>query len=483
MTPPEPVRLVPDRSLRILDDGHVLIGGSPLTVLRVSRPLDPTRVASPVLADRLIDTGMAHPDPATGPFGVGDLTVVVPVYDDPDGLAVTLDGCAATLPTSVRIIVVDDAGTDPASIVAVSADRPGVESIRRTRNGGPAAARNTGWRAATTPVVAFIDAGCVPEPGWTAPLTVAFADARVALAAPRIRADPARPHDDRTGRTHRERLGVVTRITGFIRDRIGWYERTRSSLDLGREPGRISPGTRISYVPSACIVVRRDVLADVGGFDESLRVGEDVDLVWRLAARHRLRYLPAATVSHDVRTRPWSWLRRRCAYGTSAAPLAVRHPSGPVPVRVSAWSAAVWAAVAVGRPTVGATIAAASTGLLARKLADLDHPVRVACRLAGVGNLTAGELLANAVRRAWWPVALPLAVFGPRPVRRAVAAAFIVPPLVAWRPATGLDPISWILVSTADDLAYGAGVWAGCLRSRTVAPLLPDFGVGRIPPP
>jgi hypothetical protein len=36
-----------------------------------------------------------------------------------------------------------------------------------------------------------------------------------------------------------------------------------------------------------------------------------------------------------------------------------------------------------------------------------------------------------------------------------------------------LDPIRYTALHAADDVAYGAGVWLGCLRARTVAPLVP----------
>jgi len=65
----------------------------------------------------------------------------------------------------------------------------------------------------------------------------------------------------------------------------GWldrYERLRSSLDLGPEPGPSVPRTRVAYVPSAALLVRRAALG--AGFDEELRVAEDVDLVLRLHA-------------------------------------------------------------------------------------------------------------------------------------------------------------------------------------------------------
>lgn len=470
-----PGRLVPDRSLEPLDGGRVLVGGSPLAVLRLSIPVDVATATSTKLIERLVDTGIAHPDPAVGPFTADDVTVVIPVHDDPVALAATLRGCAATLPPATRVVVVDDASADAHAIIEAIEQHgtPATELFRRGRNGGPAAARNTAWRHVTTPLVAFLDAGCVPGPGWLDTLLPQFADPQVALVAPRVRADPDRWSDG---------TPEGSRARRWLRRTIARYETNRSSLDLGPGPARIAPGTRVSYVPSACIVVRTNAWDLTNGFDDTLRVGEDVDLIWRLAAgARRLRYVPGASVNHDVRTRPVGWLRRRFAYGTSAAPLALRHPGGPTPVRISPWSAAAWAAAAVGRPATGIGIAGVSVGLLIVKLAGVDDRLRLAVSLGGRGNLAAGGLLANAVRRTWWPLALPAALFGPRSLRRSLVAAFVIPPLLAWRRGSGLDPVTWLVLSTADDLAYGAGVWAGCIEYRTIAPLVPDLTAGRFP--
>nr|GLK39018.1 hypothetical protein GCM10017611_58880 [Rhodococcus wratislaviensis] len=46
--------------------------------------------------------------------------------------------------------------------------------------------------------------------------------------------------------------------------------------------------------------------------------------------------------------------------------------------------------------------------------------------------------------------------------------------LVDWRRARpALDPVRYILLHRADDLAYGAGLWCGALRHRTTTPLRP----------
>ena len=58
-----------------------------------------------------------------------------------------------------------------------------------------------------------------------------------------------------------------------------------SPLDLGPHASLVGPGRRVAYLPAAALLARRDALLELGGFDESMRFGEDVDLVWRLLAR------------------------------------------------------------------------------------------------------------------------------------------------------------------------------------------------------
>jgi GT2 family glycosyltransferase len=81
----------------------------------------------------------------------------------------------------------------------------------------------------------------------------------------------------------------------------------------------MGPDRTVPYVPSAALIVRTPVR-----FDETLRYGEDVDLIWRLLDQgHRVIYDPGVVVLHheaDV-------VKRRFRYGTSAAPLAARHPA------------------------------------------------------------------------------------------------------------------------------------------------------------
>jgi mycofactocin glycosyltransferase len=229
----------------------------------------------------------------------------------------------------------------------------------------------------------------------------------------------------------------------------------------------------VPYLPAAALVVRRCRAGP--GFAEDMPVGEDVDFVWRLAeAGWQVRYEPAAAVAHAHRVTFTAWFRRRTDYGTSAAPLELRHPGHVPATSMSGWSALAWLAVLAGRPALAGSLLAGTTALLAKRLAPLtEDPWPVSLRLAGGGTLMAGRLLGRAVSRTWWPAAVPAAIALPR-LRRPLAALVLAPPLLDWheqRPP--LDPLRYTAARLLDDLAYSLGVWPGCLHHRTLRPLLP----------
>jgi hypothetical protein len=89
--------------------------------------------------------------------------------------------------------------------------------------------------------------------------------------------------------------------------------------------------------------------------------------------------------------------------------------------------------------------------------------------------LHAGRLLANAITRAWWPIAVVAAVLSKR-ARRALAVAALAPALVDWwKTGPALDVARYTTLRVLDDAAYGVGLWWGAVEHRTVAPLTPDL--------
>jgi mycofactocin system glycosyltransferase len=436
------------------EGGRVLIGGSPLRALRLSARarelLAGDRLVvggrtSADLARRLLDGNLADPEPRWSERAPVELTVVVPVRDR----AEQLDRCLAAL-SPLRIVVVDDASTGAHAIREVAA-RHGATLLRLERNVGPAGARNHGLAHVTTPLVALVDSDVVVGSADLLGLARHCADPAVALVGPRV-------------------IGAPRAV------RPRWFERydaAASSLDLGRRGGQVRPGSAIGWLPSACLVGRVALLGP--GFDPTLRVGEDVDLVWRLAAAGwAVRYDPSITALHDVRPTVRSWLARKFVYGTGGADLAARHGADVAPAVLSPVMAIAAAAVLQRRWWSGPVAAAAvatSTHTLRERLPVTTGQTRLAARLSLRGLGWAVRQEAALLLRHWWPLAALGAVTS-RPVRRAVLTAVAVDLIAFQHERPGVDPLTVLAARRLDDLAYGAGLWWGAIRSGSVRCLL-----------
>ncbi len=101
-----------------------------------------------------------------------------------------------------------------------------------------------------------------------------------------------------------------------------------SSLTLGLRERRARHGRDTFYLPSCNLLVRHEAFRNAGGFLPDLHVGEDVDLSWRLRDNGgKIAYFPKGRVRHEHRNRLASFLRRRFDYGTSEGLLQVLHPT------------------------------------------------------------------------------------------------------------------------------------------------------------
>ena len=409
-------------------DGRLLIRGRTLftptgRMLRLG-PRGPGQLVkvqqgngSRAFARRLVEAGAAHPVPPA--HSTDDVTVVVPAYDRTAALA----RCLASL-QGADVLVIDDGSADAAGVAAVC-KAYGARCVRRS-NGGPAAARNTAIPLLHKPFVAFLDSDCTPPLGWLERLRGHLEDPTVAAVAPRV---------------------------------VGGH---RSPLDQGDRPALVRPGGEVSFVPTAALLVRRSALVP---FDEGLRYGEDVDVVWRwVDAGMTVRYEPSVVVEHEEPGRLVDRLVRRFRYGTSAAPLAERHPAHLTHLVLPPWPTTVLALLLARRPVLAAVVAGVATRRVDRQVHDLELSARLVARSVDGTALGVGRGLALCGPLAW--------VLGSR--HRRVGALLIAPYLREWaQQRPDLDPVTLTVTALLDQAAYGAGLLVGCLRHRTAAPLRP----------
>ncbi len=461
--PPLPTgsTLEPTPDLRLLSKGRILIGGAPFTITRLSgagaslvtgwfagHPVS-HNPKHQVLARRLIRSGMAqprYPDDADDDHDdLAQLTVIIPVKDDQSGLEATLRSLVDPdgQHRFAAIVVIDDGSQPPLRVSSFDdcADHSPVISLRNERAAGPGQARQRGLDLARSELVAFVDAGVVATAADLAQLASTFRDPATVAVAPRV----ASTADDH----------LVAR-----------FDQTRSPLDLG--PGRslVGPGRHVTYAPSACLLVKRSALERVGGFDPALRYGEDVDLVWRLGAIGEVWYQPSVTVHHPSRPDLVAMARQRRSYGSAAGPLAARHGDVVAPVRISPWSALVFALTASGRPLTALTAASGTALALRPKIAPLPDLTIEAFMLTGRGHWYGGLSILTATVRAWSPLLLVGGVLFPSQRRRlaSVALAAFARRLLDG-PRSPADAIRDVTLGAVDDLSYCAGVWEGVIKN------------------
>lgn len=272
---------------------------------------------------------------------------------------------------------------------------------------------------------------------------------------------------------------------------IAAFEAARSSLDMGETGSRVGPGESVPYIPTCNLAVDREVLLKLGGFDEDMRLGEDADFVWRAArAGYGVRYEPAAEVTHDHRTRLGPLLRRRADYGSSEADLQSRHPESRRTMMVPGATAAALAALAtlrVFRPA-GFGLAGFAALSLGREVvsksrqlgaAGVGLPARqVAAAISRQHGASLYHLGSNVARYYGLPL-LGVSLLW-RPLRPVALILLSIPPVVdhrRLRPKLGLAAFTglyWLELA-----AYQLGVWKGCLRRKTVRPLLAKLRLTR----
>jgi glycosyltransferase involved in cell wall biosynthesis len=214
-----------------------------------------------------LDRSQVVPDPAAAPANFvttdprpGSVAIIITTYNHASFLEAAVRSALGQSVPADQIIVVDDGSTDnPEGITAQFA---AVRSIRQP-NSGLSAARNTGWRAATTEFVVFLDADDRLLPNALAKNL----DRLIAAPEAGLSYGGYIYVDAVAGRRHiADFLPIADGYSALLRrNRIGMH---------------------------GAVMYRRANLAEIGGFDEGLAACEDYDVYLRMALRFPILYGP-----------------------------------------------------------------------------------------------------------------------------------------------------------------------------------------------
>jgi glycosyltransferase involved in cell wall biosynthesis len=193
-----------------------------------------------------------------------DVTVVIPTYNRSEELARALNSLTTQTDSAFDVIVCDDGSTeDIASVTKVYAQRLQLQLLRIDNSGGPARPRNVATEAANTHWISYLDSDDWWYPSRMARLKAELSDDRdIVYHALRIE----RANGDLTvNPPHGAEVGVPLRTDDPI-----WH-----MIRFGNP------------LATSGTTVRRALVMDIGGFDESRELAsvEDFDAWLRLAAK------------------------------------------------------------------------------------------------------------------------------------------------------------------------------------------------------
>ncbi len=226
-------------------------------------------------------------------------SVVIPVYNDPEGIDTTLDSLVSATNVDVEIVVVDNSSTDqtPEIVAEYAAEYDHVELVFEREVQSSYAARNTGIEHATGDIICFLDADQRVAEGWLEAALTRLEETDAHYVAPNVSLEaPDNP----------SAISQYNLVSGFPIE--GFLEQHH-------------------YAPTSCLFVTRELLEAVGDFDERLISGGDLEFGNRVYdAGYDLVYAPDSEVLHPTRNTVGALVGRNVRIGRGHCQLQRYYP-------------------------------------------------------------------------------------------------------------------------------------------------------------
>jgi GT2 family glycosyltransferase len=236
-------------------------------------------------------TGSSQPD-ATRASGAVRVSVVMPLYNAQAFVEAAVRSVLASDLEALELIVVDDGSKDRSADIVAAIEDPRIVLMRMPASGGPSRPRNTGIARGRAPYVAFLDSDDVLG-RETLSASVAALDAHPDAALTLSDYESI----DAEGRQIQASVHVDYPALAALVSQTAAAE----TWQLITQPQFAYALLFENFISTSGLVVRRQLLEQVGPFDESLGYSEDRDMWFRLAHQSGALYRRQCGLSRRLR--------------------------------------------------------------------------------------------------------------------------------------------------------------------------------------
>ncbi|APX98195.1 glycosyltransferase family 2 protein [Natronorubrum daqingense] len=217
-----------------------------------------------------------------------EVSVIIPAYNAADTLPRAIESALDQSVSNIEIIVIDDASEDSTAQISTSYDDERVQYVRHTQNRGGSAARNTGLDHASGKYISYLDADDEWKPDKLAKQLTEL-----------------KSRSDEWIAAHCKRVFNVSRcqqLAFALSTAIGAKKKgtpKEGGEDLIKEIFLLNLSTG-----SSTLLVKRNVVEEIGGFDPSFPRHQDWEFLIRILQQGKIAYVDEPLVYKHGTGRP-----------------------------------------------------------------------------------------------------------------------------------------------------------------------------------